>query len=245
MTIDILIDKTEDFRLMSQKDKVKRFAYFYKVLERGDFFTAKDIEDLFKEARMSPPSNIHDVIGKILIDKSKDIIKTGGKYSLERHFVKQMDAIYLKAQTAKVEGEMADLLNWIKNMRQKAFLEDAIKCINAHIHRPAIIMMWLLTMDVLYEFVINNKLVEFNSEIKRRNIKHAIATKSDFEDIKESIFIEVLRSCSIISKEQKKILDEKLDIRNSAAHPNQTSFKEAKVISFVEELMVDIVETFQ
>lgn len=245
MNIDLLVDKTENFKGLSQKEKVKCMAYFYQTLKKENYFSAKNVEDLFVEGKIDGPSNIHDVLGKLLKDRPRDVIKSNGKYTLERHYVKQMDSIYLNGRTAKVIVEMAALLEKIKNHQQKEFLEDALKCVNAHIYRAAIIMTWLLVMDVLYEFILNYKLADFNAELKKRNLKYTITSKSDFEDIKESTFIEVMRASSIISKEQKKTLDDKLDIRNSAAHPNQTSFKEAKVVSFIEELIADIVEKFQ
>lgn len=68
---------------------------------------------------------------------------------------------------------------------------------------------------------------------------------TDFEDLKESYVIELLKAASIISKEQKKVLDEKLEVRNSAAHPNSTSFKEPKVVTFIDELFTDVVFKLQ
>lgn len=95
-----------------------------------------------------------------------------------------------------------------------------------------------------YEFSGPCLLMVFPKQVlAKANKKLKIQSKVDFEDLKESQFIELLRASSIISKEQKKILDDKLDIRNSAAHPNATSFKEAKTATFIEELLNDIVAT--
>src|SRR5258708_40266291 len=98
-------------------------------------------------------------------------------------------------------------------------------------------MTWLLGMNFFFNHVISAKLQEFNDELKKKNKKKFISDKSDFEEFKESEIIEVMKSSGIISKEQRKLMDEKLDIRNSAAHPNSTMFKETKVITFIQELV--------
>lgn len=47
--------------------------------------------------------------------------------------------------------------------------------------------------------------------------------------------------CFNNTKGQKKLLDEKLRIRNTYAHPSSLTLSESKVNSFVEDLIVDIV----
>src|SRR5690606_38344666 len=115
-------------------------------------------------------------------------------------------------------------------------------CFQCKLYRPAIIMTWIVVIDVLYDYVINNHLRDFNDVLKHANKKLVIKSKSDFEELRESDFILYLKTAAIISKEQRKVLDEKLTIRNSAAHPNGTSFKEAKTATFIEELFSDVLD---
>ena len=96
-------------------------------------------------------------------------------------------------------------------------------------------MSWLLAIDTIYEFVLKNKLTEFNNAIQTHGKykKIIITNKDNFSDIKESDFIELLRVAKIISNDTRKILDEKLAFRNTCAHPNTVIIKESKAISFI------------
>jgi len=241
MEVESIFD-SEEFKSSNQTEQVKSIAYAYYIINNNNNFQPKDLSDLFKTYNISLPSNISRELSKITKGRPRDIIKQNEGYALERGFINKMDNLHRAGYSKEISSKMTQLLSGIRDANQKIFLEDALKCFTAKLYRPSIIMTWLVVLDVLYDHVLSFKLSEFNAELVKQNKKVIIKSKSDFEDIKESVFIEVLRSASIITKEQKKILDEKLTVRNSAAHPNQTSFKEPKVVSFIEELLSDIVD---
>jgi hypothetical protein len=125
-------------------------------------------------------------------------------------------------------------------------LEEAISCFEIKSFRAAVIMTWLLTMDTIYEYVLSRKLSEFNNAIQLQGKykKIIVKVKDNFSDIKESDFIELLRVAKIISNDTRKILDEKLDFRNTCAHPNSVIIRESKAISFLEDVIENIVLKF-
>jgi hypothetical protein len=100
-----------------------------------------------------------------------------------------------------------------------------------------------MVIDHLQDHVINNKRIEFNKSLsqhpKYKNLK--VESKTNFEEIREYDFIILMESSDIISKGQKIILHEKLGIRNSHAHPSPLVLTESKVISFIEDLIDNIV----
>ncbi len=59
--------------------------------------------------------------------------------------------------------------------------------------------------------------------------------------MQESVVIEVARSAGIISKDVRKILDEKLGIRNTCAHPSDVEIHDTKVINVVEDLVDNVI----
>ena len=106
-------------------------------------------------------------------------------------------------------------------------------------------MSWNLALDHLFEYILKNKLSDFNLVLsantdKRIKIK-SITTKDDFSEIPENKIIEFCRSSKIISNDVRKILDTALGIRNSAAHPSNIKFMESKTISFIEDMITNIV----
>jgi hypothetical protein len=110
--------------------------------------------------------------------------------------------------------------------------------------RAAIIMVWSGTLDHLYDYVLKHKIADFNSAISKRSDKYAkliVKLKDDFSDIKDSVFIEVCRSAGIISGDVRKILDQKLDVRNTHAHPSSVEVGETKVVDFIEDLVTNVI----
>ena len=69
----------------------------------------------------------------------------------------------------------------------------------------------------------------------------SIKARDDFGDIPKGKLIEFLRSSGAISNDVRKILDEKLGIRNSCAHPSGITILRSKVIEFVEDLITNVV----
>ena len=65
-----------------------------------------------------------------------------------------------------------------------------------------------------------------------------IVSYDDFSDLKENRFIELLRGSGIISNDVRKILDEKLGVRNSAGHPSGVKISGHKATEF----MIDLIE---
>jgi hypothetical protein len=127
---------------------------------------------------------------------------------------------------------------------RRRFMAEAISCLAVNARRAAIIMVWSGTLDHLYDYVLKHKIADFNSAISKRSDKYAkliVKLKDDFSDIKDSVFIEVCRSAGIISGDVRKILDQKLDVRNTHAHPSSVEVGETKVVDFIEDLVTNVI----
>ena len=110
---------------------------------------------------------------------------------------------------------------------------------------PSILVMWLLAVDHLQRFVIAHKLTEFNAAMLARTEYRntsPIGGQDDFSELrKEKHFVELLGSARIVSHDMKKLLEEKLDFRNTCAHPNTIFVSDTKVVSFVEDLVHNVI----
>ncbi|ESX22800.1 hypothetical protein X767_16725 [Mesorhizobium sp. LSJC264A00] len=127
---------------------------------------------------------------------------------------------------------------------RKKFLGEALDCFGVDAHRATMIMMWLLTLDHLFEFILAKHLPAFNAVLAKNTDRRvritSVAARDDFAEIPEGKFIEFCRSAGIISNDARKILDDKLGTRNSAAHPSTISFTRAKVVDFAEDLFNNV-----
>lgn len=111
-----------------------------------------------------------------------------------------------------------------------------------------IVMCWILVLDHLSEYVLKYHLPAFNTALSKNTDKRVrvsvIASRDDFSDIPEGKFIEFLRSAGIVSGDVRKILNEKLGIRNTSAHPSAVSIKPSKVVEFIDDLVENVVLKF-
>lgn len=243
-----LIDSIANFTNLPQKEQVKLIAFFYCVENNIHFFNTSDIKNEFSNQHLPCPSNISSEISRL--KKEKILISTKDGYSFNRPVKIKMEKQYIWSHHIReTNNTLENLSTNINNPFQKNFLEEAIRCFNVKSFRASIIMTWLLCMDTLYDFVINTELNlnSFNQSLENlwKYKKLRIIKKEDFYAIKESDFIELLKSAQIITNDIRKILDEKLWIRNSCAHPNNIIIEDYKAISFIQDIVKNVIEKYQ
>jgi len=166
------------------------------------------------------------------------------RYSLSLHGLDEAEH-YVKGDSQITRGTemLKNLLPKILDKNQRIFLGEAITCAEKGLKRASIIMTWLFVMDSLQEYVFFRKKIDFNTALLKRSDAKKLRTinsKDDFEDMRESVFIEILRSAGIISAGVFKLLKEKLDIRNTCAHPSDVFIHESKVVNFIEDLVDNV-----
>lgn len=242
-----LLDKVEKFEGLTQKEQVKLMSFFFCVESGTDTFLPAQIRDCFDRENLRLPANTTNEFIKLAKEKPPVFIKKGSGYSFERNAKKSLESTYLgTTHKQAISTTLRDLITKVVSKEQQTFLEEAISCFEIKSYRAAIVMSWLLTMDTLYEHVLKSKLSDFNNAIQvhGKYKKVTIKSKDNFSDIKESDFIELLRVAKVISNDTRKILDEKLDFRNTCAHPNTVVIKETKAISFIEDVVENVVLKF-
>jgi hypothetical protein len=109
-------------------------------------------------------------------------------------------------------------------------------------------MTWNLAYHHLCDYVIKNRLAEFNARwgIKFPN-QHKSGVKSiavidDFlQELKEAEMIAICKDAGIITKDIWKIMDEKLGRRNSAAHASSVVISQLQADAFIDDLVRNVV----
>lgn len=249
MTVDDFLNATSDFDSLNQKDQVKLICFFYLVESELDNFQVKHITKAFEDHGLGKPTGLSSRISELTKGRPPILIKTKQGYEFHRTAKKELESEFLKStHTQETSITLRDLLNDLKGDEQKRFLEEAISCFEIKSYRASVIMTWLLTIDVIYEYIlIPVNLVKFNQAIQSHGkYRRVIVTqKSDFSGIKESAFIEIFRVSRLIDNDARKILDQKLGIRNSSAHPNTIEILDYTAIEFIQSLVKNIIKTYQ
>lgn len=209
-------------------------------------FTSRILRNTFKKSKLHIPDKLEEELKALSNGEFAPLLLIEkDRYSLSLHGLDEAER-YLKDEPQIQKGTemLKNLLPKILDKNQKIFLGEAITCAERGLKRASIIMTWLFVMDYMQEFIIVNKKTEFITALSRRpdvNRLPQINTKDDFEDMKESIFIEIMRLAGIITLGVSKILKEKLDIRNTCAHPSDVFIHESKVVNFIEDLVENVV----
>ena len=212
-------------------------------------FARSDLVAAFGAGGVPPPRRLANRLVQLSSTKKSPLLRvTGHKYALsvfgQKEIQEYLETTEGSAALRSPLPALAALVGKISGDAEQRFLAEAIACLEVDAKRATVVMTWLMTLDHLQRYVIAHKLVDFNAAWAARNDcrGHHIASQDDFLEVKdESVFVEILRSAAIITKDVRRILDEKLGFRNTCAHPNDIVIPESKVLAAIEDLVYNVI----
>lgn len=159
--------------------------------------------------------------------------------------VAQLSGSVVSSVVPKIAANLRAHLAGINNLETVAFLEEAIRCFETKLYRAAVVISWVGAASLLYDYVVQHKLSEFNTEAKRRDTKWKDAkNKDDLANMKEYDFLQVLCALSVIGKSVKDELEGCLKFRNGCGHPNSLKIGESRVSGHLESLTLNVFSKF-
>ena len=159
--------------------------------------------------------------------------------------VKEIIGPHVAAPPPKVALDLRNLLPKLTNTDTRAFVEEAISCYEAKLYRAAVVLTWVGAVSVLYEYVVNHRLADFNDEAQRRDNKWRVAKNADdLARMKEYDFLQVLEAISVIGKSVKGELEVCLKLRNGCGHPSSLKVGPSRVEAHIETLIMNIFTVF-
>lgn len=238
----------EDAESQSQSALVELFVYFLTVELGQEAATPKQVSECFCACDLVVPKGVAARLSEGLKTKPAKFIKAKGGYKLQRHMretlSKKLGAELVNAQTS---ATLRRLESKVPKGGRKEFLNETIDCFEAGANRATITMAWILAVDHLFAYILKHKVAEFNASLaKDKGAKlNVVRQRDDFNDMKESKFIEICRAANIISNDVRKILNTSLDVRNSCAHPSGIKVTDTKVLAFVEDLVENVILKYE
>lgn len=248
--LESLVGTIEQFGTWSHTDRLRLFAWFLHKGRNVRRFSASDLRRSFDELHLPRPANLSQLVANLKSKDPPELLEDGHGLYLARDAMVRMDERFGRRPiTLAVDHLLAEELpSKVGDLSERVFLEEAILCLRAGAFRAAIVMTWNLAFDHLCRFVLASHLDAFNTQwpisYAKRNRDarvQAIRNFDDFAELKESEVIQVAKSAAIISADVARILDEKLQRRNSAAHPAQVTFSQLQAESYVDDLVRNVV----
>jgi len=225
------------------------FAYYLQVEVGREFVTTAELKECFRLCDLIVPTWVATHLANAAKGKGPKYVKAAKGYRLHVHSREQIGkSLGSSATVLQTSEPLKDTCAKLTDGHQKAFLQEAIDCYGIGCNRAAIVLFWSFLLDHLYGVVVSKHLAAFNVVLGKNLDKRVKITevnkRDDFGEIPEGKFIEFLRSSGIISNDVRKILDQKLGIRNSAAHPSTVSFKQSKANEFFEDLLENVYKKY-
>lgn len=244
MTLISFVSLFDNFSSWDTKKQIDYFCYFLTSFFEKKRLAPKDIQECFSQLSMKEYSRLPQYLSENALNPKGKYIRTKEGYRLERRTFDEIDmAVKNEPVKIQVSSQLEELIPKINDSSEKSFLIEAINCYRVESNRATIILIWILAVDHLQNYIFGNKLNDFNDALSKNPDKKIskIVSYDNFGDLSESKFIEVARSAGIISNDTRKILDEKLGTRNSAAHPSAITFSTHKTTEFILDIVNNII----
>ncbi len=241
--LERFISKIDGFIGMKPREKTDYLAYWL-TTTKGEAVMPTQIAACFETLDLTPFARLSPYLSEEATKPAGKYVKKPKGYRLERGVYESIKReIEDLPERISVSQEMLNLIDLVKDSHEKSFLSEAIDCYRVKANRATITLVWALTIDHLQRYIFANKLSEFNAALAANPDRRVtvIVNYSDFSDLPENKLIELSRSTRVVTNDQRKILDEKLGIRNSAAHPSGINFSSHKATEFCLDLIPNIV----
>lgn len=121
------------------------------------------------------------------------------------------------------------------------FVIEAVRCVEERLWRAAVVMSWIGAVRHMQDLVVANHLPAFNAALlKRWNKAKVITNVEGFSAMQEADFLQVCEDVGLLDKSSKKLLLQRLDLRNAAGHPNSVKLDEEQVAAHVTFLINNV-----
>ena len=162
-----------------------------------------------------------------------------------RRLVGELSGPFTAAASPRVAGGLRSHLASISVADTREFVEEAVKAFESRLYRAAVVLSWVGAVALLQDHVVSKRLADFNTEATRRDAKWKPAkSRDDLARMKESAFLNIIETLSIIGKSVKHELEVCLKLRNGCGHPNSLKVGEAKTAAHLETLVQNVFAQF-
>ena len=247
--LEQLVESIENFNHWGHGKKLKLFAWFIHSKKGEERFDPAALRDCYDEIGIEKPSNVNPYIAALEKKKPKDVLRDSRGLYLPKHVKDDFEQRYgQRESTVQITKLLTELPQRVPDLAQRTFLDEALTCLYHDAFRAAMVMAWNLAYHHLCDFVLKNKLAEFNQRWplnfpgQHKNAKKQIAKMEDFADeLKESEAIAICASARIVTGDMQKVLNVGLQKRNIAAHPSSATITRLQAEAHIEDLVLNFV----
>lgn len=244
MKLEEFTRQVPGFTSLIHVEKIKHFAWWLHTHGGKSHIKPKDIENCYSQLTLAAPANTSRMLQFLEERSPQQLLKSREGYRLERRVSDNITEKYGQREaTVYVENLLLELPARVPKTAEREFLTETLTCLRNGAFRATIVMAWNLAYDHVCEWILADpqRLADFNLQSLKSFPKigyPTVAKRDDFMEFKESHLLQTAKSARVLTDGIYKILKEKLDRRNVAAHPT-----EVKVLQpTAEEVIRDLIE---
>lgn len=245
MDLDEFVQTVPSLPQLAHSEKIKLFGWYLHVHDGMHYFKGKDIGRCYDATHLTRPSDFGGYLVNLV--KAKQLLKNKSGYRLENAVREEFGRKYgRRANSIAVTELLRSLPGTISNLTERDYLDETLRCFVAEAFRASVVMCWNLGFDHLCEFVLADagRLAAFNTQLRKSYPKadiHIVSKRDDFTELKESQVLQVCKSSNIITGSLHKVLKQKLERRNIAAHPSGVKTSQPTAEEFIKDLVENVV----
>lgn len=240
------VDGIDGFATWGHTKKIRLFAWLQHHLRGKEHFSTGDINWCYK-ALSFKTSNTTQYL--IIMEGRGDLLQDKHGYRCEGKFIARYNEKYgVHDITLNIRQKVKDVMALVPGVDEQDFMKEAEICLRHDAGRATIIMVWCVGFYHLCQFVLKHHLTAFNAAFpkhypglhKDAKVK-VMNTYDDFAALKESVIIDICKRENIVNQNVAKILFEKLEKRNQAAHPSTVKIGQLQAENFIDELVNNVI----
>lgn len=226
-------------------DQLLVLAWFSEARQQRASFDGAYMRQCFKDVGVDAP-DMSVYLRRLAAKKPPQLVKEKGGYRLAGAVRRALDTrLGGDPTTIAVAKALTDLPDRVTNLAEREFLAEALNCYRVCAYRATVIMAWNLAYDHLTRWVFadTTRLASLNAGIAARYPKKnlTLTKHEDADELKESEFIEAVRTGNLLDKNTTQILREKLGRRNMAAHPSRVSISQHSADDMITDLVTNVI----
>ncbi len=240
-----LVEFIAPLRNASQQAKCLTILYYQHRYANVDALTVEQIRLCLKNARIPRwrKINVADVLAKA--GHFVDSAGTKGNRLLWRLTGSGEQEVRTLLGLPQAEPEiehdaaaLADLAAKVSNQEVRAYIEEAITCLQVNALRASVVFLWAGSIRVIQQEVLPVGSSKLNAAILKYDHKARHVSKvDDFAYIRDKVILLAAQELGKLDKGQRETLEEALNLRNRCGHPTRYRPGVKKVSSFIEDVI--------
>lgn len=240
------VDGIDGFATWGHAEKIRMFAWLQYHLLKKERFVTRDINwcyDALSYKLTNTTQYLVNMVGR------GELLQDARGYRCEGKFIAKYEEKYgVHDITLNIRQKVKDVMALVPGVDKQDFMREAEICLRHDAGRATIVMVWCVGFYHLCQFILKRHSAAFNAAFpkhypglhKDAKVK-VMNTYDDFATLKEFVVIDICKRENIINQNVAKILFEKLEKRNAAAHPSTVKIGQLQAENFIDELVTNVI----